>query len=254
MYASPNLNQPLTAEFFMRILLVEDEPDLGKAIKRTLNQEKYVVDWVLDGDEAWDYLESQWTQYTLAILDWMLPGLSGLELCRRLRARHNPLPILMLTAKDSMKDKVTGLDAGADDYLVKPFGMAELLARLRSLQRRSPQFQPQQLTVGCLTLDYSASTVVSHACGKESGQHQVISLTTKEFQLLEYFMKHPNQIVSSDQVRNQLWEVSAEPVSNVVAAQVRLLRRKLAVVGCDRFLETMHGMGYRLNSPHNESK
>jgi len=231
----------------MRVLLVEDEPDLGKAIKRTLNQEKYVVDWVLDGNKAWNYLESQWTQYTLAIIDWMLPGLSGIELCRRLRAQHHPLPVLMLTAKDRMEDKVTGLDAGADDYLVKPFGMAELLARLRALQRRSPQLQPQQLTVGCLTLDYSTSTVRS-----DSGC-QVISLTTKEFQLLEYFMKHPNQIVTSNQLRNQLWEVSAEPVSNVVAAQVRLLRRKLKDSGCNNLIDTLHGLGYRLNPTH-ESK
>jgi DNA-binding response OmpR family regulator len=234
----------------MRVLLVEDEPDLGQAIKRTLNLEKYVVDWVLDGNEAWDYLENQWTQYTLAIIDWMLPGLSGLELCKRLRSHNNSLPVLMLTAKDRMEDKVTGLDAGADDYLVKPFGMAELLARLRALQRRSPLFQPPKLTVGNLTLDYSTSTVVSENTLKES---QVISLTTKEFQLLEYFMKHPHQILTTEQIRNQLWEVSAEPISNVVAAQVRLLRRKLASSGSECLIETLHGMGYRFNPSH-ESK
>ncbi|NET61179.1 MAG: response regulator transcription factor, partial [Symploca sp. SIO2E6] len=139
----------------MRIILVEDEPDLGAAIKQTLNQEKYIVDWMLDGNEAWDCLANQWAQYTLAIIDWLLPSISGLELCQRLRAQKNPLPILMLTAKDRMEDKVAGLDAGADDYLVKPFGMAELLARLRALQRRSPQLQPQRLQVGNLTLDYS---------------------------------------------------------------------------------------------------
>jgi DNA-binding response OmpR family regulator len=228
----------------MRVLLVEDEPDLGSAIKRTLNLEKYVVDWVLDGNEAWDYLENQWTQYTLAIIDWMLPGLSGLELCSRLRTRRNPLPVLMLTAKDRMEDKVAGLDAGADDYLVKPFGMAELLARLRALQRRSPQFQSKELTVGNLTLDYSNSMVISQ---NHQGDKQVIPLTNKEFQLLEYFMKHPHQIVTTEQIRNQLWEVSAEPVSNVVAAQIRLLRRRLASSGCGNPIETMHGVGYRLN-------
>jgi DNA-binding response OmpR family regulator len=234
----------------MRVLLVEDEPDLGKAIKQRLNQEKYVVDWVLDGTEAWEYLESQWTQYTLAIFDWLLPGLSGLELCKRLRTRHSPMPVLMLTAKDKMEDKVAGLDAGADDYLVKPFGMEELLARLRALQRRSPQLQPQQLTIGSLTLDYSTRTV----CFQNTlGEKLVISLTTKEFQLLEYFMKHPNYILSSDQIRNHLWEVSAEPISNVVAAQVRLLRRKLASFGCPDLIETLHGMGYRFNPTH-ESK
>ena len=231
----------------MRVLLVEDEPDLGAAIKRILNQEKYVVDWVQDGTEAWNYLEDQQTQYTLAIFDWLLPGLSGLELCKRLRARHSPLPILMLTAKDQMEDKVAGLDAGADDYLVKPFGMAELLARLRALQRRSPQLQPQQLTVGNLTLDYSTHTVCFQ---NPLGEQQAISLTTKEFQLLEYFMKHPNHVVTSDQIRYHLWEASEEPISNVVAAQVRLLRRKLASSGCANPIETLHGMGYRFNATH----
>lgn len=234
----------------MKVLLVEDEPDLGAAIKRTLNQEKYVVDWVLNGVEAWDYLESQWTQYTLAIFDWLLPGLSGLELCQRLRDRQQPLPILMLTAKDRMEDKVAGLDAGADDYLVKPFGMAELLARLRALQRRSPQLQPQQLRVGNLILDYSTHTVCLQ---NKLGNQQVLSLTAKEFQLLEYFMQHPTQIVTRDQIQNQLWEVSAEPISNVVAAQMRLLRRKLTQVGCDHLIETLHGVGYRLN-PNREPK
>ena len=231
----------------MRVLLVEDEPDLGAAIKRVLNQEKYVVDWVQDGTEAWDYLEDLQTQYTLAIFDWLLPGLSGLELCKRVRARHNPLPILMLTAKDQMEDKIAGLDAGADDYLVKPFGMAELLARLRALQRRSPQLQPQQLTVGNLTLDYSTHTVCFE---NPLGEQQAIPLTTKEFQLLEYFMKHPNHVVTSDQIRNHLWEMSAEPISNVVAAQVRLLRRKLAASGCPNLIETLHGLGYRFNPTH----
>ncbi|MFB8788841.1 MAG: two-component system response regulator RppA [Potamolinea sp.] len=234
----------------MRVLLVEDESDLGAAIKRTLNQEKYVVDWVMDGKEAWDYLEYHSPQYTMAIFDWLLPGLSGLELCKRLRAKNNSMPILMLTAKDRMEDKVAGLDAGADDYLVKPFGMAELLARLRALQRRSPQLQPQQLQVGNLTLDYGTRTV----CFQQAdGIKDAIFLTTKEFQLLEYFMKHPNQIVTSDQIRNQLWEVGAEPVSNVVAAQMRLLRRKLADSGCVTPIETVHGVGYRFN-PNHESK
>ncbi|YAF96345.1 MAG: two-component system response regulator RppA [Nodularia sp. CChRGM 3473] len=231
----------------MRVLLVEDEPDLGAAIKQTLTQQKYLVDWVLNGSEAWAYLEYSWTQYTLAIFDWMLPEISGLELCKQLRHHKNPLPVLMLTAKDRMEDKVAGLDAGADDYLVKPFGMAELLARLRALQRRSPQFQPQELTVGNLTLDYGNNIVISQ---NTAGNKQVIPLTNKEFQLLEYFMKHPNQILTTEQIRNQLWEVSAEPISNVVAAQMRLLRRKLANSGCENMIETLHGLGYRFNFTH----
>jgi DNA-binding response OmpR family regulator len=227
----------------MRVLLVEDEPDLGAAIKRTLTQEAYIVDWAQDGLEAWYYLDSQWTEYTLAIFDWLLPKLSGLELCKRLRAKRNPLPVLMLTAKDSMQDKVAGLDAGADDYLVKPFGMAELLARLRALQRRSPQIQPQQLHAGNLTLDYSTRTL---SFQHPTGNQQIISLTNKEYQLLEYFIRHPNQIVTRDQLLNQLWELGAEPASNVVAAQMRLLRRKLAEIGREDIIETVYGLGYRL--------
>jgi DNA-binding response OmpR family regulator len=231
----------------MRVLLVEDEPDLGTAIQRVLNREKYVVDWVQDGTEAWGYLTNQWVHYTLAILDWMLPGLSGIELCQQLREQQNPLPILILTARDGMEDKVAGLDAGADDYLIKPFGMAELLARVRALQRRSPQFQPAQLRQGNLILDYGAAALFTQ---ETQGREDAISLTTKEFQILEFLMKHPRQIVTSGQLINQLWEVGTEPASNVVAAQIRLLRRKLAEAGIDNLIETVHGMGYRFNLPH----
>ncbi len=235
----------------MRVLLVEDEPDLGAAIKRTLEREKYIVDWVTDGNEAWGYLEHQWAQYTLAIFDWLVPGLSGLELLQRLRDRNNPLPVLMLTARDTMEDKITGLDAGADDYLVKPFGMAELLARLRALQRRAPQLQPQQLQIGNLILDYGTRTVYYL---DRNGDKQVISLTKKEFQLLEYFMTHPNQVLSSDQIRDHLWEMGADAFSNVVAAQVRLLRRKLESLGSGNLIETLHGLGYRLHLENHASK
>ncbi|KYC34864.1 two-component system response regulator [Scytonema hofmannii PCC 7110] len=229
----------------MKVLLVEDEPDLGASIKRKLSQERYIVDWVLNGNEAWSCLENHWKNYTLAIFDWLLPGISGLELLHRLRVRGYSLPVLMLTAKDSMEDKVAGLDAGADDYLVKPFGMAELLARLRALHRRSPSFQPQQLQVGSLILDYGSCTV---CCQQPNGNQQVVSLTKKEFHLLEYFMKRPNQVVSREQILNHLYALNAERISNVVAAQIRLLRRKLSEHGCDGLIETVPSMGYRLNS------
>ena len=228
----------------MRILLVEDEPNLGAAIERTLKHHKYIVDWVKNGDDAWSYLESNWTQYTLAIFDWLVPGLSGIELLKKLRAKNNPLPVLMLTARDRMEDKVTGLDAGADDYLIKPFGMAELLARLRALQRRSPQIQPQHLELGSLSLDYGSQTIYHLT---PAGDRETVLLTNKEFQLLEYFMKRPNQIVTSEQIRNQLWSMDAESFSNVVAAQVRLLRRKLEAVSCSDLIETLRGLGYRFN-------
>jgi DNA-binding response OmpR family regulator len=230
----------------MRVLLVEDEPDLGAAIQSSLNRHKYIVDWVVDGTQAWAYLDQFHIHYVVAILDWMLPGLSGLELCQRLRANQNPLPVLMLTARDSMADKVAGLDAGADDYLVKPFGMAELRARLRALQRRSPQLQPHHLQVGNLTLDYNTATVALHSSQTEQ---QTIPLTAKEFQLLEYFLQHPNQILTRDQLLDQVWDLEAEPISNVLPAQIRLLRRKLTEYGCKELLETVYGFGYRLNLP-----
>jgi DNA-binding response OmpR family regulator len=225
----------------MRILLVEDEPDLGSAIKQTLTQQNYVVDWALDGLEAWDYLANDLREYYLGIFDWLLPGISGIELIKKVRNKQKALPILMLTAKDTLEDKIIGLDAGADDYLIKPFEMPELLARLRALQRRTPQLQPQKLQVGNLVLDYNTNTIWLETA---AATKQVL-LTKKEFQLLEYLMQHPHQIISSDRLLDQLWEFGAEPPSNVVAAQVSLLRRKLAKYNCDEMLETVYGLGYR---------
>jgi two-component system Ni(II)/redox-responsive regulator NrsR len=228
----------------MRILLVEDEEDLALAIKQVLIGEKYVVDWVADGTQAWDCLEYQWTDYTVAIIDWLLPELSGLELCQRLRAHQNHLPVLMLTALGQPENRVTGLDAGADDYLIKPFVMEELLARLRALQRRSPQFQPQTLTVGEFSLDYA-----NNALGVGTGSpSQMIPLTHKEFQILAYLMQNPNRIIPGSKIRHQLWELEEEPLSNVVAAQMRLLRRKLASYGCDCPIETIPSQGYRFKT------
>ncbi|RCJ36702.1 DNA-binding response regulator [Nostoc minutum NIES-26] len=227
----------------MRLILVEDEPDLGTAVKEVLHHEAYVVDWFLDGDQAWQYLKSGWTQYKIAIFDWMLPGISGLDLCKKLRSQNNPLPVLMLTAKDRMEEKIIGLDSGADDYLVKPFDMPELLARLRALRRRCPQIQSRHLQLGAITLNYSTHEVTRQY---PNGNKLVNSLTIKEFQLLEHLMKHPNQIVTRNQLINQLWEIGAEPMSNVVAAQIRLLRRKLGEDNSEALIETIYGVGYRL--------
>jgi two-component system, OmpR family, Ni(II)-responsive and/or redox-responsive regulator NrsR len=228
----------------MRILLVEDEADLGLAIKQVLVSEKYVVDWVTDGAQAWEYLENQWTDYTVAIIDWLLPELSGLELCQKLRLHQNPLPVLMLTALGQPENRIAGLDAGADDYLVKPFVMEELLARLRALARRSPQLQSQTLTVGAFTLDYANNALWIGLAGSP----QTISLTVKEFQILAYLMQNPDRIIAGSKIRHQLWDLEEEPISNVVAAQMRLLRRKFATYGCNCPIETIPGQGYRFNS------
>lgn len=227
----------------MRLLLVEDESDLALAIQKTLRSQKYVVDWATDGQAAWDALQSG-NLYQLAIFDWMVPEISGLELCQRLRVQQQTLPILLLTARDSMADRVAGLDAGADDYLVKPFGMDELLARIRALLRRPSQLQASVLTLAGLTLNYQTFSVVSETSSLEQ------SLTAKEFQLLEYFMQHPNQILNQDQIRSRLWGLEDDSMSNVVAAQVRLLRRKLEAcndVNGVNGIETIRGLGYRFN-------
>ncbi|MGB3789277.1 MAG: two-component system response regulator RppA [Phormidesmis sp.] len=228
----------------MRVLLAEDEPDLGRAIKRVLAQEGYVVDWVQSGDEALSFLECDVHIYEVCVFDWMLPEMTGIELCQWLRRQSSALPVLMLTAKDKVEDRITGLDAGADDYLVKPFSMAELLARLRALRRRSPEFKSAQLQIGSLLLDYDRRIAILHP-GETT--ESLIELTQKEFLLLRYLMEHPSQIVTRDQVLNQLWEMGAEPNSNVVAAQMRLLRRKLGEYGY--LIETVYGMGYRFNRP-----
>jgi DNA-binding response OmpR family regulator len=221
----------------MRLLLVEDEADLAIAIAKSLRQHKYVVDWVEQGQLAWEQLQQR-DQYTLAIVDWMLPGMSGITLCQQLRASHNPIPILMLTARDQLADRVAGLDAGADDYLVKPFGMEELLARIRALLRRPSQMQAAILRIHDLTLDYQTYSFATPDFPAQA-------LTAKEFQLLEYFMQHPHQILSHDQIRSRLWDLNDEAISNVVAAQIRLLRRKLAACGYPDAIETIRGLGYR---------
>lgn len=226
----------------MRVLLLEDEADLGQAVKTALERQKYLVDWVLDGSEALGLLLSPELDYSLAILDWLVPGLSGLEVCQRLRLQQQQLPVLMLTARDRQVDKVAGLDAGADDYLVKPFGLEELLARVRALQRRSPAWQPPQLAVGLLRLNYATVSLEVQVKGL-----QQISLTPKQFQLIEYFLRHPHQVIPTDQLRDRLWEIASDASSNVVAAQIKLLRRRLEEYDLSSLIETVPGYGYRFN-------
>lgn len=227
----------------MKILLIEDEPDLGATIQKSLSHHQYTVDWAIDGQSGWEYLTIDPTIYSLAIVDWMLPKLSGIDLCRRLRSHNYTLPILMLTAKDRMEDKIAGLDAGADDYLVKPFGMAELLARMRALHRRAPTFKPDRLQLGNIELDYGNNGIL---VTDKQGNSSQITLTAKEFQLLEYLMQHPNTTLNHDRIRNRIWSIDSDAASNVVAAQIRLLRKKLSESGCVPTIETVRGFGYRL--------
>ena len=221
----------------MLILLVEDDPAQLEPLQTALSQVGHVVDAVEDGSTAqWLITEKQ---YDLLILDWMLPQFSGVELCRLYRDRGNTSPVLMLTAKDTTANKVDGLDAGADDYIVKPVDVLELLARVRALGRRSPLWMGDTLTFKDLKLDL---TTLNLTRGKAN-----IQLSVKEFQMMEYLLRHPQQVLSRNQIEQALWNWGSEPESNAVTTLVRRLRQRLDAVGAKDWLETVYGMGYRLD-------
>ncbi len=225
----------------MRILLVEDDPEQIEPLQGVLSEAGYIVDGVDDGETAQWLLSKK--EYDLLILDWMLPTLSGLSLCRQYRLLGKTAPVLMLTAKDTTQDKVTGLDAGADDYLVKPADLVELLARVRALRRRSPQWVGDILCVADLQLHLSNLTV-------ERNQISV-DLSPREAQLLEYLMRHRNQILTREQIEEALWEWGSEPESNALTVLVRKLRHRLHIVGAADWIKTVYGMGYSLKAPDN---
>ncbi|MBE9009065.1 response regulator transcription factor [Pseudanabaenaceae cyanobacterium LEGE 13415] len=220
----------------MRILLVEDDPEQLEPLHAALSEVGHIVDAVQNGELAQWVLSQR--HYDLLILDWMLPEVSGIDLCRNYRKSGKTSPVLILTAKDTTIDKVTGLDAGADDYLVKPVDVFELLARVRALGRRSPLWQEERLQLEDLVLNLTTLIVER---GKAS-----IQLSTREFQLLEYLLRHPRQVVSRDQLEQALWEWGDEPESNAITALVRRLRQRLDALNASDWLETVYGMGYRL--------
>ncbi|MBD2003191.1 MULTISPECIES: two-component system response regulator RppA [Cyanophyceae] len=222
----------------MKILLVEDDPAQLEPLHAALLQAGHIVDGIEDGEIA-QWLLSQ-KDYDLLILDWMLPKVSGLSLCRQYRRLGKTAPVLMLTAKDTTPDKVTGLDAGADDYLVKPTDIVELLARVRALGRRSPLWQGDILRMEDLQLHLNSLKV--------EREQTTVQLSAREFQLLEYLLRHPHQILTRDQIEQALWEWGTEPESNAVTTLVRRLRQRLQLVGAADWIETVYGMGYRINS------
>lgn len=219
----------------MRILLVEDDSEQLEPLQTALTEAGHIVDGVDDGAMA-QWLLSQ-KDYDLLILDWMLPEVSGVSLCRQYRQTGKTSPVLMLTAKDTTPDKITGLDAGADDYLVKPIDILELLARVRALGRRSPMWQGDILRLADLQLHLD--TLVLERDGI------AIELAPREFHLLEYFLRHPNHVLSRDQIEQALWEWGSEPESNAVTALIRRLRQRLQLVNAADWIETIYGMGYR---------
>jgi len=219
-----------------KILLVEDDPSLSIVVKIHLESDNYLVDVVKDGLEAEAQLRSR--NYDLIILDWMLPAMTGIEVCKQYRARGGKTPVLMLTAKDSSPDKVQGLDAGADDYIVKPFNDAELSARVRALLRRPDSIADKVLKVQNLELDTSLSRVTRESIA--------IELVPKEFALLQLLMRYPNKAFSAEALLDRLWSSDSSASVETVRTHIKTLRRKLGDTDTNSLIRTTRGIGYRI--------
>ncbi len=230
----------------MRLLLVDDEVELTQPLQRLLTNQGYAVDVANSGDRGL-YLALA-GEYDLLILDWMMPGRSGVEICSHLRQQGDSTPVLLLTAKDTLDDRVEGLDSGADDYLVKPFELRELLARVRALLRRSPlavTSEPDEVKTNRLQFD-DLELDLDNQVAYRNGQ--IIPLSDKEHQLLEYFMRHPNQLLTHEQIYQHLWSGEDAPASNALVAQVKLLRRKIDTgnsLNRKSMIDSVYGKGYR---------
>jgi two-component system response regulator MprA len=219
-----------------RVLVVDDDVKILNMMRRGLIFAGYEVDTAESGEQALDKSVDRLPD--VVILDVMLPGIDGLEVCRRLRAAEPRLPILLLTARDRVPDRVAGLDAGADDYLVKPFAFDELLARIRALLRRAGTDQPEALSFADLTLD-----TTTHEATRGG---RTLDLTLTEYQLLEFFMRHPRQVLSRDRIHDAVWGDSFFPESNVIDVHIKRLREKLEEQGEPRLIQTIRGIGYSL--------
>ena len=218
-----------------RILIIEDDPAILKVLQRGLAYEGYTVDVATDGRTGLNLAHDHHPD--LVILDWMLPGMDGLEVCRRLRLQGG-LPILMLTAKDTIQDRVQGLDAGADDYIVKPFNLDELTARIRALFRRTQTERNQVYQFGDLTMDSDSRQVTR---GK-----RLVPLTAKEFELLELFLRHPRQVLTREVIFDRVWGYDFGGESNVLEVYIRYLRQKLEAEDESRLIHTVRSVGYVL--------
>ncbi len=223
----------------MRLLIVEDNQRLRHSVKLSLEEAGYVCDEAADGVEGQELAEM--TPYDAIILDILLPKRDGLEVCRNLRKQHARTPIILLTARDAVEDRVKGLDSGADDYLVKPFALDELQARLRALLRRDAPDKTSLLTAADLELD--PATHVTRRAGRP------IELTSKEFALLEYMLRNPNWLITREMAERHVWDYGGASASNLVDVYIRRLRRKLDDPFEQKLIETVRGYGYRLNKP-----
>ena len=222
----------------MRILVIEDDADLAQFIRRGLKEERYAVDLAADGEEGLDLALGN--PYDLLILDIMLPKLDGLTLCRRLRAAGNRAPVLLMTARNTVEDKVSGFDTGADQFLTKPFAFAELLARVRALLRRGDPQQVIHLKAADLDLDLASHRV--WRAGKE------IVLTNKEFALLEYLLRNRNRVLTRTSIIDHVWGLTHDPMTNIVDVHVRALRAKIDQNSPLSLITTVRGVGYMLET------
>jgi len=220
----------------MRILIVEDEQKVADFIRRGLKEEGYAVDAASDGEEG--FFLAGTNPYDVILLDLMLPKLDGLSFCRKLRGQKNVTPVIMLTAKDEVSDKVKGLDAGADDYLTKPFSFEELLARIRAVLRKGSRQQQTLLSVGDLTLD-----LLSHRVARAGRE---IELTSKEFALLEYLMRNPGTVVTRTMISEHVWDINFDTFTNVIDVYVNYLRKKIDTGRPRKMIHTVRGRGYML--------
>ena len=225
----------------MRILIIEDEERLAELIKRGLEREGYAADAVFDGETGQKRLELYRDDYDAVILDLMLPQISGLEVCKRVRAEGVITPIIILTARDAVEDKIAALDSGADDYLTKPFSFDELSARIRALLRRPTEVVvPAVLNIRNIALDLNTRKVTRDGTS--------IPLTLKEYSVLEYLMRNPNVVVSRENLYTHLWDFNDNALSNVVDVHIKNLRRKIDEESRNPFIETIRGVGYRLTA------
>jgi len=222
----------------MRILIIEDEEKLAQALKKGLEKEGYAADYILDGEAGQRRIEISHKDYDLIILDLLLPKITGFEIAANIRRADILTPILILTARDAIEDKVSALDSGADDYLVKPFSFEELFARVRALLRRPEQTLPLELKAKDLSLNVTTRKVYRQ--GKE------VPLTMKEFGLLEYLMRHPNQVLTREQILDHLWDFAFDSFSNIVDVHMKNLRKKVDTEYHDKLLETIRGVGYKI--------
>ena len=222
----------------MRILVVEDEPVAANVLAKGLREHGYAVDIAADGQSALQQFGT--ADYDLLILDVLLPRLNGLDVCRQLRADAAAVPILMLTARGGLDDRVTGLDAGADDYLSKPYHFPELLARVRALLRRGPALEPLELSLDTLSLDTRARRVTRAG--------RAIQLTTKEYSLLEYLMRRRTQVVGRGDIAEHVWDDSFDPTSNLIEVYIQRLRRKIDDDQPVKLIQTRRGTGYTLSA------